>query len=108
MTFIEDGNPDYLDEEKTVINFVKMRMIAGVFLNIEKFQRIEYLFQRTKILQEFLANSDVLVDEDDLYKLSTKLAAPANATLANMANSRGSVNAGSPLVKHRVKLGALG
>jgi hypothetical protein len=44
LTFIEDGNPDYMDEAQTLINFTKMRMIAAVFTAIEKYQEKPYPF----------------------------------------------------------------
>jgi son of sevenless len=51
LTFIEDGNLDYLDgEAKSVINFAKMRMIANVFLAIEKFQRVEFNLQHVQTI----------------------------------------------------------
>jgi hypothetical protein len=38
LTFIEDGNPDYLDAEKRIINFAKNRMICAVYRQMQRFQ----------------------------------------------------------------------
>ena len=46
LTFIEDGNKDYLiesaDENKRVINFYKRRKCADVILSIKQFQQVKY------------------------------------------------------------------
>ncbi len=50
LTFIEDGNQDYMDAARACINFGKMRMIATVFLAIEKFQRVDYNLQQVQTI----------------------------------------------------------
>jgi len=74
LTFIEDGNPDYLDENNTAINFEKMRMIAGVFLNIQKYQQQQYNFKEISTIREYLNNTLVIHTEEELYKLSLTMA----------------------------------
>lgn len=37
-----DGNPDYLDAGKSIINFTKMRMISSTFREIHKYQQRPY------------------------------------------------------------------
>ncbi len=47
LTFIEDANPDYLDEAKLIINFDKRRMVAQVILEIQQYQQLRRRKHRT-------------------------------------------------------------
>ncbi len=42
--FKADGNPKYLDEEKTILNFERIRMEAVILKDIQSFQEHEFLF----------------------------------------------------------------
>merc|ERR1712232_769480 len=77
LTFIEDGNDNFLDEGKTVINFEKMRMVAKVFKTIQMYQQNPYDFAVAPVLQTWLTkNKKVLWEDDKLYELS-KIAEPS-------------------------------
>lgn len=40
LTFIEDGNPDYLRSDPRLINFTKCQRIANVIIDIKRFQSV--------------------------------------------------------------------
>lgn len=40
LTFIEDGNPDYIGFNKQVINFAKSQRIADIIFEIKAFQSV--------------------------------------------------------------------
>lgn len=42
LTFIEDGNQDYIREDLKVINFFKRRKVSEVILPIRQYQQIKY------------------------------------------------------------------
>lgn len=42
ITFIYDGNTDYLDEAKTLVNFEKIELVAALVAEIEKYQSTHY------------------------------------------------------------------
>jgi hypothetical protein len=42
ITFIYDGNTDYLDETKTLINFEKFELVSALLSEIEKYQATAY------------------------------------------------------------------
>jgi len=69
LTFIEDGNMTYLEE--SVVNFQKMRMLAGIFKSISEFQRHSYNFTPVPQLQKYLLHGVAPEQNDnELYKLS--------------------------------------
>lgn len=42
ITFIYDGNADYLDEGKTLINYEKIELVAALVADVEKYQSTSY------------------------------------------------------------------
>ncbi|KAG0191355.1 hypothetical protein DFQ28_000368 [Apophysomyces sp. BC1034] len=74
LTFIEDGNPDYLKKSNNLINFAKQQKAAESIREIKQFQSPPYTFQIVPELQEFikchLENSH---DVETLYERSLEL-----------------------------------
>lgn len=44
LTFTEDGNPDFIGEDSSLINFFKRRKIAEIILPLMQYQQIKYVF----------------------------------------------------------------
>lgn len=70
LTFIEIGNPTYLDKKKEMINYDKFRMLAAVLEDIRKYQQIPYSFEPLDDVQTALRVSMQTLDEDELFNLS--------------------------------------
>jgi len=77
LTFIEDGNPNYLptvDGRKDIINFEKCRKQAVVIGNILLYQNDLYNFERVDAIFDYFARGLVYQDDKDkLYKLSKEV-----------------------------------
>lgn len=43
LTFIDEGNPDYLHSSKTLINFTKRELIYNVLSEIQQFQLVRII-----------------------------------------------------------------
>jgi len=57
LTFIEDGNPNYLEVEDNtpnVINFEKMRKVASVIQDIMLYQQKPYNYEKVDLLQQYI------------------------------------------------------
>ena len=75
LTFIEDGNPDYI---QGLINYRKRELVYSVIREIQQYQQESYTFELVNIahfLTELASN-----DENSLYDLSL-LREPRNATI---------------------------
>jgi len=68
LTFIEDGNPDMI-ENGTLINWVKRRRLAAVLKDIQQYQQKPFNLEAVPFIQDYLLNYEPL-DEDQSYKLS--------------------------------------
>lgn len=74
LTFIDEGNADYLVEGDTkLINYKKFQMISELIQRIQRFQRIGYTFTLDNELKKYLLTSSVTMDDNTAYKLSLKL-----------------------------------
>ncbi|KAL0088558.1 ras guanine nucleotide exchange factor domain-containing protein [Phycomyces blakesleeanus] len=74
LTFIEDGNPDFLKASNTLINFAKRQKTADVIREIKQFQSPPYPLQALPRLQAFIRqNLNTDWDVDQLYKKSLML-----------------------------------
>ncbi|KAI9032844.1 ras guanine nucleotide exchange factor domain-containing protein [Phycomyces nitens] len=74
LTFIEDGNPDFLKTSNTLINFAKRQKTADVIREIKQFQSPPYPLQALPRLQAFIRqNLNTDWDVDQLYKKSLLL-----------------------------------
>lgn len=74
LTFIDEGNPDFISEGSTrLINFKKFQMIAELIQRLQKFQRVGYTFTLDNDFKKYLLQSQVLMDDNQAYKLSLAL-----------------------------------
>ncbi|KAI9320783.1 ras guanine nucleotide exchange factor domain-containing protein [Dichotomocladium elegans] len=74
LTFIEDGNPNYLKKSKELINFAKRAKAAEVIREIQQYQSSLYRLKPVEELQMFIqANLQSTRDEEQLYNESLKL-----------------------------------
>eukprot|EP01125_Pyxidicula_operculata_P016700 TRINITY_DN577_c0_g1_i3.p1 TRINITY_DN577_c0_g1~~TRINITY_DN577_c0_g1_i3.p1 ORF type:complete len:1211 (-),score=280.78 TRINITY_DN577_c0_g1_i3:2634-6266(-) len=71
LTFIEEGNPDYLGEHK-LVNFYKKRLISQTIKKIQQYQLKSYFFAEIMSIQVKLQGAKVL-EENELYELSNWL-----------------------------------
>ncbi|KAI8071443.1 ras guanine nucleotide exchange factor domain-containing protein [Gongronella butleri] len=67
LTFIEDGNPDYLRKSDNLINFAKRQKCAEVIQEIKQFQSPPYTFHVVPQLQDFIKSH--LEDNHDVESL---------------------------------------
>ena len=54
LTFVEDGNPNYLDPEHKIVNFAKRMKTANIIESIRQFQVMPYNFEEIPDVQRFL------------------------------------------------------
>uniref|UniRef100_A0A6B2L305 Ras-GEF domain-containing protein n=1 Tax=Arcella intermedia TaxID=1963864 RepID=A0A6B2L305_9EUKA len=76
LTFIEEGNPDYLatvDGRNDIINFDKMRKVAAVIEKILIYQPVSYNFEKVNVIYEHLQNSLSEMDEKSAFDISRQL-----------------------------------
>jgi len=76
LTFIEDGNKDYIKVRcgrTDIINFEKMRMVAGVIKRIQQYQLKPYNFTKVPAIYDHFANGLKTYTEDELYVMSQKV-----------------------------------
>lgn len=55
LTFVEDGNPDYLDSAQQYVNFAKRIKASSIIENIRQFQIMAYNFEEVPDIQQFLS-----------------------------------------------------
>lgn len=74
LTFIEDGNPNFLKTSKDLINFAKRAKTAEVIREMQQYQTMGYQFRIVEEIQTFIMeNLHSSRDEDQLYRESLKL-----------------------------------
>jgi hypothetical protein len=74
LTFIEDGNPDYLRGSNNLINFGKRQKTAQVILELKQFQSFAYNFHTINEFQAFIQSQlDMSYDIEKMYSRSLKL-----------------------------------
>eukprot|EP00011_Vannellida_sp_DIVA3-517-6-12_P004440 CAMPEP_0114614398 /NCGR_PEP_ID=MMETSP0168-20121206/5634_1 /TAXON_ID=95228 ORGANISM="Vannella sp., Strain DIVA3 517/6/12" /NCGR_SAMPLE_ID=MMETSP0168 /ASSEMBLY_ACC=CAM_ASM_000044 /LENGTH=863 /DNA_ID=CAMNT_0001825447 /DNA_START=55 /DNA_END=2644 /DNA_ORIENTATION=+ len=72
LTFMEDGNPDFLDDGKRIINFEKYRMIASIIAELLRYQQATYRIVPDPEIQYYLDNM-VILSEKQLYTYSQRV-----------------------------------
>lgn len=72
LTFLNEGNPDFLDADKTMINVQKMMKISRVVRNITMFQQTPYCLATVDFMKEFIMNSPIM-SEQEQYNRSIEL-----------------------------------
>lgn len=74
LTFIEDGNPDFLKVDSRLINFSKRAKTAEVIREIQQYQSLPYAITPVVELQNFLLQClQESLDEGQMYDLSLQL-----------------------------------
>ncbi|OAD72335.1 hypothetical protein PHYBLDRAFT_113520, partial [Phycomyces blakesleeanus NRRL 1555(-)] len=74
LTFIEDGNSNYLKKSDNMINFSKRMKTAEVIRELQQHQSTPYLLQAVPDIQEFITTHlQSSRDEETLYNLSLAL-----------------------------------
>jgi len=74
LTFIEDGNQDYLSDSKVLINFDKRRKISQVIREIQQYQQTPYCLEAVPSIQGYLLKAEFW-GENETYETSLKLEA---------------------------------
>lgn len=69
LTFTEDGNPDELHDDKSLINFAKRELICNIIRQVQLNQQPPYMFPVVEPLNTFLRELPY-ADEKSLYDLS--------------------------------------
>ncbi|XP_014231080.1 ras-specific guanine nucleotide-releasing factor 2-like isoform X1 [Trichogramma pretiosum] len=71
LSFIEEGTPNFTADG--LLNFSKMRMIAHVIREIRHFQQTPYKIELITKVTNYLLDTSLLLDEDDLYRMSLEI-----------------------------------
>ncbi|XP_034943189.1 ras-specific guanine nucleotide-releasing factor 2-like [Chelonus insularis] len=82
LSFIEEGTPNFTEDG--LLNFSKMRMIAHVIREIRHFQQTPFKIQPIKKVINYLLDTSLLLDEDDLYRMSLEIE-PRTSRLSSVA-----------------------
>lgn len=88
LTFIEDGNNDFLRKSGNLINFAKRHKAAEVIREIKQFQSFAYNFHSIPEFQDFIkSNLDQSQDVDELYERSLQLEPKASEPTISLLNN---------------------
>ncbi|XP_055685566.1 ras-specific guanine nucleotide-releasing factor 2-like [Lutzomyia longipalpis] len=71
LSFIEEGTPDFTPDG--LLNFSKMRMIAHVIREIRHFQQTPYKIDHIPKVTNYLLDTSLLLDDDELYSRSLQI-----------------------------------
>ena len=71
--FIADGNPKYLDDEKTVLNFERIEMEAAVFEEIQHYQQVPFRYTPNAAVQVNFYQHFIPADFEKREKVLTPL-----------------------------------
>ena len=74
LTFIEDGNHDYVSDSKVLINFDKRRKISMVIRDIQQYQQTPYCLEGVPFIQDYLRKAEFW-EENEIYDASLKVEA---------------------------------
>lgn len=85
LTFLNEGNPDFLDPEKTLINVQKMMKISRVVRNVTMFQQTPYCLAPVDFMKDFIMNTKPMGEQEQYNKsveLEPKMSRQEKAALA--------------------------
>jgi len=69
VIFLDEGNLDFVDKEKKLLNFEKLQLLGSTFCDVKRFQSRAFTFYENESLTACLKNLPVL-PEEILYKHS--------------------------------------
>lgn len=77
MTFLEEGNRQYIDGKESAINYEKMQLIGDVLRDLVRAQRTcRYNFKKKDPLHKHLLACEFpMLDDENLYQQSTSFRA---------------------------------
>eukprot|EP00762_Andalucia_godoyi_P000953 ANDGO_03792.mRNA.1 Ras guanine nucleotide exchange factor A len=68
LTFIEDGNQDFLDADQKIVNWSKRMLVSSIISEVQQYQHTPYVFHPVYALQKLLETEwEVVTSEDVLY-----------------------------------------
>ncbi|RCH80459.1 hypothetical protein CU098_002355, partial [Rhizopus stolonifer] len=74
LTFIEDGNSNFLKKSNRLISFAKRMKTASVIQELQQYQSMHYMLTVVPDIQEFIkTHLQSSRDEEELYNLSLRL-----------------------------------
>lgn len=74
LTFIEDGNSNFLKKSNHLINFSKRMKTAEVIRDLQQYQSTHYMLQAVPDIQEFIqTHLHSSREEEELYNISLRL-----------------------------------
>lgn len=74
LTFVADGNDDFIKGDQKLINFDKRVKTANIIREIQQYQSVPYALQPVPELQEYIiSNMQSARDVNDMYNLSLSL-----------------------------------
>ncbi|KAK4509955.1 DNA mismatch repair protein Mlh1 [Mucor velutinosus] len=74
LTFIEDGNANFLKKSNNLINFAKRMKTAEVIRDLQQYQSTHYMLTAVPDIQEFIkTHLQSSREEEELYNLSLRL-----------------------------------
>ncbi|KAL9555088.1 hypothetical protein MBANPS3_002511 [Mucor bainieri] len=74
LTFIEDGNANFLKKSNNLINFAKRMKTAEVIRDLQQYQSTHYMLTAVPDIQEFIkTHLHSSREEEELYNLSLRL-----------------------------------
>lgn len=74
LTFIEDGNPDFLNDRDGYINFGKCRLLSTVLAEIQRFQSQVYCLEHVPPVATLLKSKlQTSLSDEELYQMSLQL-----------------------------------
>lgn len=82
LTFIEDGNPDKINE---LVNFEKIKLMGSIIQEVKSFQSTKYTFKKNEAVSRFLSKSLTAppsdCEDDTMYTLSVVVEPKTNSTI---------------------------
>eukprot|EP01125_Pyxidicula_operculata_P010731 TRINITY_DN352_c7_g1_i1.p1 TRINITY_DN352_c7_g1~~TRINITY_DN352_c7_g1_i1.p1 ORF type:complete len:1045 (-),score=221.73 TRINITY_DN352_c7_g1_i1:27-3047(-) len=66
LTFAEEGNKDWLDQDKKLINYHKVEVLGRILTKIQEARNVRYPFPQIDLLRGYLENVFYLDNMDDL------------------------------------------
>lgn len=85
LTFVEDGNPDYLQDNPTFINFAKRMKAAEIIREIMQYQVQHYVFQDVPAIQQLLDQGFEKAPPIDVQYDQSLILEPRERTTERMA-----------------------